>query len=75
MRGEYIKYSASPILSKSLFRCMGRGKGRLGLALRKSWCLCICEVFFKKGKARKRVFLYMGFGPGGETSIPPVPVP
>ena len=76
MRGEYIKYSASPILEARLYLdACGMAREALGWLCGKAGFLCIREVFFKKGKARKRAFLYMGFGPGRETSIPPVPAP
>jgi len=58
---------------------MGYGKERLGVGFAEKLIFnaCVKSFYFslKEGRYEKSIFHYVGFGPGGETSIPPVPVP
>jgi len=58
---------------------MGYGKERLGFGFAEKLifnaCVKSCYFSLKEGRYEKSIFHYVGFGPGGETSIPPVTVP
>ena len=76
-RGEYITYSASPIFKQGFIYMHGvrQGRARVYFAEKLLFNACVkfCYFSLEKKRYEKNIYILLYiFGPGGDTSIPPI---